>query len=385
MSKVLNFNNVRIYHIDLTVTDDCNFNCGYCFEHGHFNKNYFQDIDLFLTQINSLLESFFFKNNYHMIGIGFWGGEPTLNEKVIREIINYYKNNDKVKFFIYSNGSMIDDYMDILIEFSQKRLTGGHPKLCIQMSYDGNPVHDIYRRSKDNKLTSTLVRNNIRTLYKQKIPSVVKSTITPETLKYLSYARADILDLHKEFNFPDLFKSSNYFPTIDYYNLNSYGDEEIEQYKKELEEELIKVAKEEIEYFKQNGVFFFSWFSENRALCSAGKDMVCINWDGNIFKCHGSLYENECGDHFICNLNDSELIRKLIKSHELHSTNFGYQPKKCKDCFVSFCLRCNPVKYNLSEKENYIDKWRDYTVQPRLCSFYEINGKIVLALRQLLK
>ena len=94
MSGQLNFNNVRIYSIDLTVTDDCNFNCSYCFERGHFNKNYFRDHYSFIHQIDLLLDSFFFKNNYHLLGIGFWGGEPTLNEEAIKGIFNYYKNDE---------------------------------------------------------------------------------------------------------------------------------------------------------------------------------------------------------------------------------------------------------------------------------------------------
>ncbi len=383
MSEQLNFNNVKIFSIDLTTTDDCNFNCSYCFEHGYFNKNYFNDSDLFINKINELLESFFFKSNYNIIGIGFWGGEPTLNETLIKTIIEYYSNDDRVKFFIYSNGSNIEPYLEILEKYKKDSICG-HPKLCIQISYDGMPIQDICRKDKNNKLTSNLVRENIRILGQREIPYVTKSTVTLETFKYLPQARRDILDLVEECNGKNFFRSSNYFPTIDYYHLNDYTKEEINQYYKELHKSLIEISKDEINYYKKYNRFLFAWFNPNKALCCAGRDMICINWDGNVFKCHGSVYEDESGDHFLSNLKDKNFINTLISSHQLHNENFGYIPKQCQNCVATFCLKCNSVKFNESKKESYIEKWRDYTNQPRLCKFYKLNGKIVLAIKELL-
>ena len=378
------FNNTRLYSVDLTLTDDCNFNCSYCFEHGFFNKNYFSQFDLFFKKMDELLNSSFFNNKYDMLGIGFWGGEPTLHEEAIRKVVAYYSSNDKVKFFIYSNGSNIDPYMDLLEKYSTTSING-HPKLCIQMSYDGMPVQDICRKTKENKLTSNLVRNNILKLYSKEIPTVIKSTITPETFKYLPQTRRDVLNLVETTTGKNFFRSSNYFPTVDYYHLNQYTSEEIEQYYKELQASLIEISREEIDYFRKNNRFFFSWFTQNKALCCAGRDMVCINWDGNIFKCHGSVYEDKSGEHYVTCLSDDFFISELEKSSCLHNDNFGYVPEMCKTCEATFCLKCNPVKFNESKKELYIEKWRDYTNQPRLCKIYKLNGKIVLATKELLK
>jgi len=384
MSQDKNFNNTRIYSIDLTLTDDCNFNCTYCFEHGHFNKNYFDKFDLLFKKIDNLLKSSFFMNHYDILGIGFWGGEPTLHEDGIRKIISYYADNDMVKFFIYSNGSKVDGYMDLLESFSSKSISG-HPKLCIQISYDGIPVHDICRKTKENKLTSGMIRNNILKLYSKNIPTVIKSTITPETFKYLPQTRRDILDLVNTVKDGRFFRSTNYFPTVDYYNIDSYTSEEMDQYFKDLHDSLIEISRDEIKYFKENNRFFFSWFSKNKALCSAGKDMVCINWDGNVFKCHGSLYENKSGEHYVTSIDDDDFIEKLSESKCIHTENFGYLPEACKSCEATFCLKCNPVKFNGSKKNLYLEKWRDYTNQPRLCRIYKLNGRIVLAIRELLK
>jgi len=376
-------NNARIFSIDLTVTANCNFNCTYCFEHEFFENKEFTNYKLFFSQIKLLLNSDFFKNTYDILGIGFWGGEPSLNPKAIKTIYEYYKNNDKIKFFIYSNGSNFEPIYNILEECKNKTLMG-HPKFAVQVSYDGLPVHDIFRKTKQNRLTGNKTRNAIIDLWKNKIPTVIKSTITPEAFKYLPEARKDILSMYEEYPENDFFRSDNYFPTIDYYNIDKYTDKEIDIFKKELEKTLIKIAKEEIEYVKKNNKHFFSWFNPSKAICCAGKDMICINWDEKVYKCHGSVYEDESNEHQISNLKNPNFVDDIVKSNKLHSCDFAWEPEECKKCISTFCLRCNPVKYNNSKKLNYFEKWKDYTSQPKLCEFYKLNGKIVNAIKKLI-
>jgi len=374
--------NIKMYNIDLTVTANCNFNCSYCFEHNHFENKNFKDTNLFFQRIDELLNSNHFKLNYDGLLINFWGGEPTLNEKVIKTIYYYYKNNDKVIFFIYSNGSNVGPFMKILKEGS-KNILMRRPKICIQISYDGFPIHDIYRKTKSNRITGEKTRNVIRNLWKNKIPSVIKSTITLDTFKYIDQAREDILNLSKEFPNNDFYKSNKYFPTIDYYHLKQYSEKEIKQYEKELEKVLIKIVPKELEYNRINNKYFFNWFNPGKALCTAGRDMICINWNGNIFKCHGSVYDDDKNKHLLCNLKDENFIKKIEESYKLHNFNFGWEPDECKNCVATFCLRCNDVKFKNSKKSDYMKRWTDYTDQPELCKFYKLNGKIVRAMKRI--
>jgi len=383
MSK--SFNQVRIYNIDITLTDSCNFSCKYCFEDGHFRNTFFDDIELFKSRIDELLNSNFFNKIYDVLNIGFWGGEPTLAHKFVNDVIDYYSENSKVKFFIFSNGYYLNKVWDSLMRFRDTFIEGGHPKFCIQISYDGTPVHDIYRVRKDGVLTSSQVKENIFRIYDNKIPSTLKSTITPDSFKYLPLAYEDILEIYKEYMGQTFFHSDTYFPTIDYYNLDKYSDEEIDRYAIDLEDALCEIGARELSFRKKNNKkFFFAWFIPNRSLCCAGRDMVCIGIDGKVYKCHGSLYNDKSGDHIVSNLKNSDFVEKLGKSHILHSKDFGYEPPKCLDCDVGFCLRCNPVKYESSKKETYIEKWRDYSTQPRLCRFYNINGRIMIALKHII-
>lgn len=380
----MEFNQVSMYHVDITLTDDCNFSCKYCFERGSFNTNSLQDIDLFISKMDELLDSSFFKDNYHILSIGFWGGEPTLNPNAIKTIVDKYSKDNRVKFYLFSNGYNIESVLELLVKHKNTYLVGGHPKYCIQMSYDGMPIHDINRTLKGGKLTSSIVRKNILELDKLGVPYTIKATVTPATFKYLHLSYDDILDIWNSGKNQG-FRNTRFFPTIDYYNLEKYTKSELEVAKLELQDSLVKIADRDIKYFKKHNGFFFAWFGNNKALCSAGKDMITIDWNGTVYKCHGCSYEENKEQHVITNLKNHDFIKKIEESNKFHCQDFGFLPIECKDCDANFCLKCNVVKFSRSDKENYLDKWRDYPVQKTLCEFYHINGNVGKAINQILK
>ena len=375
---------MRNYNIDLTTTANCNFRCSYCFENTFFRNKNFDQVELFTKRVDELLDSTFFKKNYEKLTIHFWGGEPTLNPECIRYVFNHYKDNDYVSFFLFTNGSNLDPLMDIFIENSKKMVVGNQQKITIQISYDGKPLQDIHRKNKSNKLTGDATREVICNMLENKIPTILKSTLTTDSFKYLSDARNDIFNIFKKYPQNDLFREGTYFPTIDYHNLNKYNNEEIENSYKVLEEQLLIVAKEEVKFFKKNNRFFFVWFNNNKALCSGGRDVVTIDWDGKVYKCHGCLYSSNKEQHCISNLTDDTFVYDLEKSHDFHNFNFSFEPLECKQCIATFCLRCNVEKFECSNKNDYLDKWRDYTNQSTLCNYFKINGKVSRALKQIL-
>lgn len=378
----MNFNEVRFYNVDLTLTDNCNMACTYCFERGHFQNNIFADLSLFFKRIDELLESSFFKRHFDMLNIGFWGGEPTLNPQAIFEIISRYEKDSRVKYFLFTNGLNIESFKDTLLKFRDINIHQ-HPKLCTQISYDGMPIHDITRVSRGKKLTSSIIKENILWIDSHQIPNTIKSTVTLQAFKYLPDAYSDILSIWN----PSAthFRNDKFFPTIDYNNLNDYTDLEFETSKKELNDALIKLSRLDLEFFRKYNRFFFSWFSPNKAICSAGRDLVAIDIDGSIYKCHGCLYEKGKKDHFITKLSSSSFIRDLDSSYLLHDINFGELPNDCVNCVSTFCLKCNVAKYEESNQSNYLKKWRDYSIQKRLCEFYQMNGKIVMAINKIIR
>jgi radical SAM protein with 4Fe4S-binding SPASM domain len=372
----------KIYNIDINLTRKCTFNCDYCFAQPNSGENLTKkEFDNIVIFIDKFYASDFFKQNYDVINLGLWGGEPTLDSLHIIQFMNHYSNNPYVKLFIFSNGYNIPEPLkDRLINERQKTVYE-HPKICIQISYDGRPIHDIYRRTIGGKLTSEKVRETFYWLDTEEIPFVIKSTVTPATFKYMYEAYRDIKDLAIHLNTPGFYKAMNYFPTIDYYT-SEIGD--VDKRCEELKSSLIKIAKEEWAVginHQTNPIFFFKWFNPNRALCSAGADMIAIDTTGNVNICHACLYDK--GDHLIGNIEEDNMILLIEDTHNKFAADIDFEPEECKKCNVLYCLRCNHAKFTNSKKEFYLNRWRDYTNQPHLCRFFEVNDKVRLAMEVL--
>jgi radical SAM protein with 4Fe4S-binding SPASM domain len=330
-----------------------------------------------------LLNSNFFNKNYGALQINFWGGEPSLNLEPIFQICQEFENDARVSYFIYTNGTRIDKFINLLEKYKYIKNVNNMPKFMTQISYDGEPIHDIYRKNKQEKLTGTFTKGKVQELLSMDIPVIMKSTLPSEAFKYMVHARNDILSIYEPFMNKGIRFGVNYSPTVEYYNLNKITN--VPEVLETLKSSLFKMVELELDYYRKNNRFFFNWFNENKALCSAGRDLICINWDGKIFKCHGSIYEDGNLDHCIGDIEDDTWIEGLVASHKIHSFNFGYLPPECKGCEANFCLKCNHAKFMDSEKTHYLDKWRDYTSQPVLCQVYQLNGKIVKDLKEKIK
>ena len=360
----------RTYNVDLNVTRECNFQCSYCFTDTKGEK-VFTGYDNFKKFISKLLTSSFFKDNYELLCINFWGGEPTLEPAEIVNLMNDLQHYDNVRFFIFSNGYDLHGYLkDALLSYKDVKV-GIHPKVCIQVSYDGAPIHNMYRRS-FGKLTSKEVLDNIKWLDVNKIPYVIKSTIRPQAFKHMYDAYMDIKRLASELTATGFYKNVNYFPTIDYYSSEQYSKDEMNQYCEALETSLVRIAAEEAKTPQGN---FFKWFEHSRAICATGQHMIAVDTNENIYVCHGCLYGDSKEKHLIGNINNDNIIEKLEELSKYFGENIDDEGE-CKECDVIFCLRCNHVKYENSKKTKYLEKWRDYTDQPNLCRFYKINSNV---------
>lgn len=152
-------------HLILKVTDFCNFECKYCI-YSDSSDNFSltnrkamkweiakASIDYFFRVVNSLKRI----SRYGRKTISFYGGEPLLNFKLIRQCIEYIKNlkcNDRIEFNITTNASLINESV---LSFLMKN----DVKLLI--SIDG-PMeeNDKCRIDKEGRGTFTKVFDNIK-------------------------------------------------------------------------------------------------------------------------------------------------------------------------------------------------------------------------------
>ena len=167
--------------------------------------------------------------------------------------------------------------------------------------------------------------------------------------------------------------------TLDYYKV--YDEEKYFNY---LKSSLIKISKKEVGFYKDNKTFLLSWFKRNKLDCGVGKGMSCVDIDGNIYYCHGCISLDENNKHFCFgNIKEKNLINKIKDNYYKFKGEAVID--ECQKCEATICLRCNVVKYINSKKEDFFDRFYDYTSQPVLCKYYKIIGKINRALALVIK
>ena len=347
----------KSFHIDINTTKNCNLRCTYCFEvkNNEIKNRSFEHVDSLIKFLDEFMETEFFLSTYSDICLNFWGGEPTLNKELFNKIVSEYIDNDKIRFFLYSNGFHLDDHFIKMFKMIQKIQLNGHPKIVVQISYDGVPIHDFDRIDVNGKGSSDEIKKTIQKLKDNNVFYVLKSTIAPHNFKYMYEAYLDVIKL----------SNSGYFPTIDLHEVIS--KEDYEQHSRDLYENLYKIGAYEI----KNRQKLFKWFFNNRALCAAGSDMIAIDINGNIQPCHGGLY-TDYDDHLISNITDSDVMEKIINSSIKYNSFCYIEPDKCKKCSVGFCLRCNAAHYTFSDKPTYEEKWMDFNNQDYLCHYFGI-------------
>lgn len=358
-------NNIPEYTISINLTRACNFRCKYCYEkNSHTENDYLNinDLDKIFNFINILKKSEDFINKgFSKIRIMFFGGEPCLNMEVIKNFFIKYATDNFMVFSLITNGYYIKDLHSFIEE---NNLSSIKRRLHIQISYDGAEIHNITRKDKTGNITTGIVKDNLLFMLKHGYHVTTKSTVTFDTFKYLFSAYLE----HRELESLGI---SNFFPTIDYFNIND------DLHLDDLSESLIKIASYEAEYFKNRKGFFFEWFRpNNRKLCGAGLGMIGIDTDLKIYPCHGAFYENK-EDHLISSINNENVIAE-IKNHR--DKLIVKESKLCSNCSADTCYKCNIQKYRLSNKINYNDRWNDHTNQPQLCACYKFISKVKKAL-----
>ncbi len=163
------------FHITLHVAHTCNVKCAYCFAHGgdYGGSPRLMRPDVARQAVRWALQE---AKSFQRCQIDFFGGEPLLNFKLIREIIPYAREHADlvgiaVSFGIATNGTVMSpEILEFLID----------QEVQIQVSIDGT-VKDQNRLRKfhDGSDTYDVVAENVTKLMDRSPDSVsVRATMT---------------------------------------------------------------------------------------------------------------------------------------------------------------------------------------------------------------
>lgn len=364
------------FTLEVTTTALCDLNCTYCFEGEKVDtKKLNDDLPTIFKRIDSILaDEEWFQLYYDSLHLSFWGGEPTLNPDFIIQIMNRYQNHDNVDFHIYTNGFNYKNLNKILDNVDTS-------KVNIQVSYDGKPINDNYRLTKNKRITSNQVINNLYTLAERDLRVSVKSTLPIDNMEVLLETWHDFKEIQEILWRIDKKINITYSPTIDYVARMSMEEKELAT--KEFRAQMIGIAKQEMAFFQEHGRYLCSWFGgeENRKHCTAGLNMAAIDQRGNLYACHGAIYSEKKTELQTTTIYDEEFVRKLAEYSRSFAKPVKQVAKECENCVATTCMICPIVSHERSEKEEFFDKWTDKKAN-NLCSFFQAFGEIDRAVQK---
>jgi sulfatase maturation enzyme AslB (radical SAM superfamily) len=366
------------FSLEITTTALCNLGCTYCFEGVKTDKRRLDDKkDILIKRIEEILVSDWFKKrNYKKLTLSFWGGEPTLNPQLIIDIYNHFKDRDEVGWHIYTNAynrkrlDMIVDVVDL-------------SKFDIQISYDGADIGDKFRITHSGKGSSATVLENMEYFINKGATISLKATMPLKAMGDIHKTWKDYKKLHEKFKGLGNARIT-YSPTIDY--VSDLPDQILPDTIEVFRKEMLKVAREEIEFYKENGHFLCGWFGagDTKTHCSSGAHMHAINVDGESYACHGSFYSPNKEEMHGGNIEDDNWVNIMTEMTEQYKQPLGRVSDTCKNCVATTCMICPVSSLDLSKKETFIERWQDRWVN-NMCGFYKAFGEIDRSVQQYLE
>ena len=324
----------------LHIAHDCNLACRYCFaEEGEYKGHR----ELMSAKVGKAALDFLVANsgNRHNLEVDFFGGEPTMNFGVVKEVVEYgrsleEKHNKHFRFTLTTNGVLLNDE---IMEFANKEMDN------VVLSIDGRKeVHDFMRPFRKGKGSYDLV-----------VPKFQKFADSRGQQKY--YARGTFTHHNLDFSEDVLHLADLGFEQI---SVEPVVADEKEEYaiKKEdipkICEEYDKLAKEMIRRNKEGKGFNFFHFMidltggpcvyKRLSGCGSGTEYLAVTPWGDLYPCHQFVGEEE---FLMGNVWDG--VKKPEISCQFKNCNV-YAKEKCKNCFARFYCSggCAANSYNFT-------------------------------------
>jgi len=323
----------------LHAAHDCNMTCKYCFG----DKGAFEGVRSLLSRkpekkaIDFLLEHSGSRRN---LEIDFFGGEPLMNFEVVKSLVDYGREAEKVygkniRFTITTNGLLLDDDKADYINENMDNVI---------LSIDGRPeVNDNMRRTCNDKGTYDIItKNYLRFVEKRKGTYYVRGTFTRENLDFSEDVR-HLVDKG--------FKNVSVEPVVTDLSVGyALQDEDAET----LFQEYDKLTDLYLEYAKEGKKFEFFHFNvdlnqgpcvvKRVSGCGAGTEYVAVSPEGDIYPCHQFVGNP---DFKLGNLYDGNFENKWYdKFNQAHI----YNKEKCRDCWAKFYCSggCHANAYHMN-------------------------------------
>lgn len=325
--------------LTLTLTENCNLSCIYCYERHHVGKSM-----IFDTAQNILDKEFAELNDSDEMYVEFFGGEPFLEFELIKQIVEYVntcKRSGKYKakycFFASSNGTLVHGEVQEWLSSNKNFYVG--------LSLDGNKImQDINRCNSFDNIDIDFFLNMYPT-------QPIKMTISNLTLKYL--AEGIIFAHNKGFRI-----ECNLAYNIDWHN-KFYKDTLVQQLDKLIAYYVNNPEIERASILNRNiSMIGYTQNSNSKTIrkyCGTGTAMHTYYVDGLRYPCQFFM-------PISCGVEKAKTVWQIVFDDLIPLERLQ---EKCKNCIAR---QCCPTCYGA----NYVSTGDIYTKDPNLCELEKI-------------
>ena len=321
----------------LIVAQDCNLRCEYCFAgKGDYGQGrMLMDIDTGKKAIDFLMQK---SANRENLEIDFFGGEPLMNFEVVKQIVEYGREQEKkfgkhINFTVTTNGTLLTDER---INYINENMYN------VVLSVDGRKcVNDRMRQTPNGKGSYDLFIDKYKKLVELRGDKewYVRGTYTKYNLDFSE----DVMSLYAEG-----FEQISVEPVAaDSKEPYAIGESDLPRIFAEYD----RLA-DRIRQIRKSGRFinFFHFMLDldqgpcavkRLRGCGCGNEYVAISTDGDIYPCHQFVGHDE---YKMGSLNDGSFDNDMKK--EFAGAHI-YSKPECRKCWARFYCSggCNANNY----------------------------------------
>ena len=310
----------------LHIAHDCNLACRYCFaEEGEYKG----DRALMSAEVGKAALDFLVRSsgNRHNLEVDFFGGEPTMNFGVVKEVVEYGRSLEEkydkhFRFTLTTNGILLNDE---IMEFANKEMDN------VVLSVDGRKeVNDYMRPTRNGKSSYDII-----------MPKFIRFAESRHQQKY--YVRGTFTRRNLDFSKDVIHLADLGFEQISMEPVVGLPEEPYairEEDLPQIFEEYDRLAKEIIRRNQEGRGFNFFHFmidlsggpcvAKRLSGCGSGTEYLAVTPWGDLYPCHQFVGQEE----FLMGNVDEGVTREDIRD-EFKGCNV-YTKEKCRNCFAKF-------------------------------------------------
>ncbi|WGS64112.1 radical SAM/SPASM domain-containing protein [Marinitoga aeolica] len=304
------YDNINFNTLVLNVVQECNMKCIYCFAdngtYGNTSIMKFETVKLALEKL--------YNNKFDQLSISFFGGEPLLNFKLIKEVVEYIEKNfdQKPSYNITTNGTLLN-------EETAKFLKKYNFKVMI--SIDGNEEeNNLLRPLKNNENSFRKIVNGIKLLEKFEIDYYTRITVTKFNQEF-----DDFWKVYKFKNVVRAFVAPEDYTLLP--DLKKYN-KKIESYVSGKDNTISEIILSSI-IVRKNRIKNKNQLKIN---CLGGVREISLSADGNLYMCHRATgIEKYYIGNIFKNTHD-EIIKSAYNL--FNKIMIGIENERCKKCWA---------------------------------------------------